>query len=203
MSLVLCATAIIACGNSARAEGNPAASQADIEPLRERWVPICAGGWSVLQFDNALWGRPPKRDMAVADGDTLQQGATTVSSFGAPLATVVLEISDHFLALGIDRDDRLISAAEIDRLVDDVTKLCVGGKWQTEIGSLSSSASFCSSTFQKRTRYPLLPPPADPSDIGMDVVDPIRDRAASPGIDEVVNVDERDRCAYCLSATCW
>src|SRR5215470_12876835 len=46
-------------------------------------------------------------------------------TLGAPLAAVVLEISHQFLALGIDRDDRLISAEEVDRLVVDVTKLCV------------------------------------------------------------------------------
>src|SRR5262249_24619679 len=46
-------------------------------------------------------------------------------ALGVPLATVVLEISDQFLALGVDRDDRLISAEEVDRLVIDVTKLCV------------------------------------------------------------------------------
>ena len=44
---------------------------------------------------------------------------------GAPLAAVVLEISHQFLALGASRDDRLISAEEVDRLVVDVTKLCV------------------------------------------------------------------------------
>jgi len=36
--------------------------------------------------------------------------------------------------------------------------LVPGGKWQTEISSLVSSASFCSSTFHNRTRDPLLPP---------------------------------------------
>src|SRR5262245_39302516 len=46
-------------------------------------------------------------------------------TLGAPLAAVVLEISHQFLALGVDRDDRLISAEEVHRLVVDVTKLCV------------------------------------------------------------------------------
>jgi metallo-beta-lactamase class B len=31
-----------------------------------------------LEFDSKLWGRPPKRDMAVHDGDTLNLGDTTV-----------------------------------------------------------------------------------------------------------------------------
>src|SRR5262245_13958748 len=52
-----------------------------------------------------------------------------IADFGftlrAPLAAVVLEISHQFLALGVDRDDRLISAEEVDRLVVDVAKLCV------------------------------------------------------------------------------
>ena len=46
-------------------------------------------------------------------------------TLGAPLATIVLEISHQFLALGVDRDDRLISAEECDGLVVDVTKLCL------------------------------------------------------------------------------
>ena len=46
-------------------------------------------------------------------------------ALAVPLATVVLEISHQFLAIGIDRDDRLISAEEVDRLIVDVTKLCV------------------------------------------------------------------------------
>src|SRR5229473_2778653 len=36
--------------------------------------------------------------------------------------------------------------------------LVPGGKWQTEISSLVSSASFCNSSFHNRTRDPLLPP---------------------------------------------
>jgi metallo-beta-lactamase class B len=35
----------------------------------------------VLQIDNVLWGRPPKRDMAVADGQKLQLGDTTVDLY--------------------------------------------------------------------------------------------------------------------------
>jgi hypothetical protein len=31
---------------------------------------------------------------------------------------------------------------------------------------------------------------ADPSDIGVDVIDPVRDRAAQLWINEVVNIDE-------------
>src|SRR5262249_17584618 len=46
-------------------------------------------------------------------------------TLGAPLATVVLEITHEFLALSVDRDDRLIGAEEVDGLVVDVTKLCV------------------------------------------------------------------------------
>src|SRR5262245_64475023 len=46
-------------------------------------------------------------------------------TLGAPLATIVLEITDQFLALSVDRDDRLSSAEEVDRLRVDVTKLCV------------------------------------------------------------------------------
>src|SRR5260370_4474031 len=38
--------------------------------------------------------------------------------------------------------------------------LVPGGKWHTVIGNLSSSASFCSSTFHRRTRYPFDPPPS-------------------------------------------
>src|SRR5215475_10728776 len=102
MSLVLCATAIIACGRSARAVGASCSS-----------ITHCGGG-----RPSGTWPSP----MATRCSRALRRS----SSFGAPLATVVLEISDHFLALGIDRDDRLISAEEIDRLVVDVTKLCVG-----------------------------------------------------------------------------
>src|SRR5258708_33488672 len=36
--------------------------------------------------------------------------------------------------------------------------LVPGGKWQTEISSPISSASFCSSHFHSLTRAPLLPP---------------------------------------------
>src|SRR5262245_14394697 len=46
-------------------------------------------------------------------------------TLGPPLATIVLEITDQFLALSVDRDDRLSSAEEVDRLRVDVTKLCV------------------------------------------------------------------------------
>src|SRR5499426_4535384 len=46
-------------------------------------------------------------------------------TLGAPLATIVLEITDQFLALSVDRDDRLSRAEEVDRLRVDVTKLCV------------------------------------------------------------------------------
>ena len=38
----------------------------------------------VLQFDNAFFGRPPKRDMAVADGHKLQLGDTTVELYLTP-----------------------------------------------------------------------------------------------------------------------
>jgi hypothetical protein len=38
--------------------------------------------------------------------------------------------------------------------------LVPGGKWQTVIGNPSLSASVCNSTFHRRTRYPLLPPPS-------------------------------------------
>jgi hypothetical protein len=38
------------------------------------------------------------------------------------------------------------------------------GNWQTERDSPVSSANFCSSNFQSRSRDPLLPPP-NPSDI--------------------------------------
>ena len=33
---------------------------------------------TTLEFDSRLWDRPPKRDIAVRDGDTLQLGGTTV-----------------------------------------------------------------------------------------------------------------------------
>ena len=38
----------------------------------------------VLQFDNVLSGRPPKRDMAVADGHKLQLGDTAVELYVTP-----------------------------------------------------------------------------------------------------------------------
>ena len=38
--------------------------------------------------------------------------------------------------------------------------LVPGGKWHTRFGMRCSSANFCSSTFHKRTRLPLLPPPS-------------------------------------------
>src|SRR5437660_4728606 len=38
--------------------------------------------------------------------------------------------------------------------------LVPGGKWQTVMGRFSSLANFWSSTFHRRTRYPLLPPPS-------------------------------------------
>lgn len=38
----------------------------------------------VLQFDNVLFGRPPKRDMAVGDGHKLQLGDTTVELYVTP-----------------------------------------------------------------------------------------------------------------------
>jgi metallo-beta-lactamase class B len=37
-----------------------------------------------LQFDNALWGRPPKRDMTIVDGHRLQLGDTTVELYVTP-----------------------------------------------------------------------------------------------------------------------
>jgi metallo-beta-lactamase class B len=37
-----------------------------------------------LQFDNALWGRPPKRDLTVADGQKLQLGDTAVELYLTP-----------------------------------------------------------------------------------------------------------------------
>jgi metallo-beta-lactamase class B len=37
-----------------------------------------------LEFDNALWGRPPKRDISVKDGDKVQLGDTTVDLFITP-----------------------------------------------------------------------------------------------------------------------
>src|SRR5262252_2860028 len=68
----------------------------------------------------------PIRDRAAQPGiDEVVNVDELGLALGAPLATVVLEISDQFLALGVDRDDRLISAEEVDRLVIDVTKLCV------------------------------------------------------------------------------
>src|SRR5262249_61156685 len=57
-------------------------------------------------------------------------------ALGAPLATVVLEISHQFLALGVDRDDRLISAEEVHRLLVDVTKLCVAVDMPTDFPRL-------------------------------------------------------------------
>ena len=36
--------------------------------------------------------------------------------------------------------------------------LVPGGKWRTEIGMRMSSARRCNRTFQRRVRYPLLPP---------------------------------------------
>ena len=38
--------------------------------------------------------------------------------------------------------------------------LVPGGRWPTVIGTLSWSASFCSSSFHSRTHEPLLPPPS-------------------------------------------
>jgi metallo-beta-lactamase class B len=37
-----------------------------------------------LEFDNSLWGRPPKRDISVKDGDKLQLGDTTVDLLITP-----------------------------------------------------------------------------------------------------------------------
>jgi metallo-beta-lactamase class B len=37
-----------------------------------------------LEFDSKLWDRPPKRDMAVRDGDTLKLGDTTVRFMVTP-----------------------------------------------------------------------------------------------------------------------
>src|SRR3972149_18758 len=39
--------------------------------------------------------------------------------------------------------------------------LVPGGKWHTAISSPISSASFCSSSFHKRSLYPLLPPASE------------------------------------------
>ena len=39
---------------------------------------------STLQFDNVLFGRPPKRDVAIADGHKLQLGDTTVELYVTP-----------------------------------------------------------------------------------------------------------------------
>src|SRR5262245_66167090 len=52
-----------------------------------------------------------------------------ITSSGSPLGLhsrpLFLKFSHQFLTLGVDRDHRLISAEEVDRLVVDVAKLCV------------------------------------------------------------------------------
>ena len=37
-----------------------------------------------LEFANPLWPPPPKRDVALNDGDTLTQGDTTVKLYQTP-----------------------------------------------------------------------------------------------------------------------
>ncbi|PZX10986.1 metallo-beta-lactamase class B [Palleronia aestuarii] len=37
-----------------------------------------------LQFDDPLWGRPPERDVSVADGDTVTLGDTTITLLETP-----------------------------------------------------------------------------------------------------------------------
>src|SRR5689334_2235128 len=37
-----------------------------------------------LQFDNPLWGRPPKRDLAISDRDQLKLGDTTIDLYLTP-----------------------------------------------------------------------------------------------------------------------
>lgn len=37
-----------------------------------------------LEFDSPLWGRPPKRDIAIKDGDRLTLGDTTVALYVTP-----------------------------------------------------------------------------------------------------------------------
>jgi metallo-beta-lactamase class B len=37
-----------------------------------------------LEFESALWDAPPKRDMAVKDGDTVTLGGTTLRALWVP-----------------------------------------------------------------------------------------------------------------------
>ncbi|HTT13345.1 MAG TPA: MBL fold metallo-hydrolase [Burkholderiaceae bacterium] len=37
-----------------------------------------------LEFDSPLWGRPPKRDVALAEGDTVRLGDTAIEIIGTP-----------------------------------------------------------------------------------------------------------------------
>src|SRR5262249_33384545 len=48
ISLGLCASPIMACGSFARAQGNPAASQVQIDPATSAAGPICPGGSSCV-----------------------------------------------------------------------------------------------------------------------------------------------------------
>jgi L-ascorbate metabolism protein UlaG (beta-lactamase superfamily) len=39
---------------------------------------------TALEFDTPLWSKPPKRDIAVKDGDTIRLGDTTVTLYMTP-----------------------------------------------------------------------------------------------------------------------
>jgi metallo-beta-lactamase class B len=59
--------------------------------LKQRHQPhvvMSAGDWTMtetkLEFDFPAWGRPPKRDLAVSDGDTIKLGDTTLEVLVTP-----------------------------------------------------------------------------------------------------------------------
>src|SRR4051812_3373651 len=79
----------------------------------------------------------------------------------SPVSVVVAEIrltTTSWLTNGLPRQFWLMN--EKSRCSILFHLLVPGGKWHTEIRSPVSLASRCSSSFQSRTRDPLLPPPS-------------------------------------------
>src|SRR5262245_18519759 len=78
-----------------------------------------------------------------------------------PFAVVVLAISFPIGSYARNRSPRQFDEIKENRRCSILFHLLVpGGKWHTDKVKPDSSANLCSSTFHKRNRQPLLPPPS-------------------------------------------
>src|SRR3990172_1862449 len=78
-----------------------------------------------------------------------------------PWAVAVREISLTIVSQSRNGSPRQFEEMKENKRCSILFHLLVpGGKWQTDRHRPVSSASFCSSSFQRRKREPLLPPPS-------------------------------------------